>query len=202
MRTSSRPSSSFARADELSAGSCSHQSIPIERAVSADAIRSRSFSVSSSMSSSCTVTSPAITTPLSSSRSTSSTVTVQPRGPSRTMPEIASTGLPKSSSTCWRASRAISAGERFFAPFLLAMVEPVEELAFDRLVLVLGQLAALERGPGLGELEPDPPRVAQLRVGLVHDLLEHPGDAAHGREGKRQQAADETHQAATGSARS
>src|SRR5205085_3382725 len=39
-------SSSLSRARELSAGSCSHQSMPIERAVSADAISSRNLSVS------------------------------------------------------------------------------------------------------------------------------------------------------------
>ena len=61
--------SALSRADELRRGSCSHQSIPIERAVSADAMRRRSFRVRSSMSRSCTVTSPAITTPLSSTRS-------------------------------------------------------------------------------------------------------------------------------------
>src|SRR3954467_7563958 len=62
-------SSWLSRARELRAGSCSHQSMPIDLAVSADAISSRSLSVSSSMPSKLTCTSHALTIPLPGTRS-------------------------------------------------------------------------------------------------------------------------------------
>src|SRR5438132_7631011 len=112
-----------------------------------------------------------------------------------------STGLPNSSSICSRARRATSAGERFFLPVELAMA-PVQQLALDRLVRLLVELAALEPGLGLCQLGADPPRVVQLRVGLVDDLLEHPHEPPRGRERQREESADQTHHAATGSSRS
>src|ERR671936_19434 len=67
------------------------------------------------------------------SSSTSSSVTTQPRVPSRAIAEIESTGLPKSSATCSRALCAISPGESFFVLVELAM-QPPEQFLLDLLV--------------------------------------------------------------------
>src|SRR5205823_5932533 len=182
------------RAAELRRGSCSHQSMPIERAVSADAINRRSLSVRSSMSSSCTVMSPA--------SSTRSTVTFQPRPPSRETAAIDSAGLPKSSATWLRAALAASSGESFVFRSSLVATEPLQELLLDQLVLLLVELAAVERLRRLRELEPDPPRVVQLRLRLGDDLVEHPDEPAGGRERQRQKTLHEAHQAGTPSSSS
>src|SRR5919201_6229753 len=119
------------------------------------------------------------------SSSTSSSVTTQPRVPSRAIAEIESTGLPKSSATCSRAFCAISPGERFFVLVELAM-QPPEQFLLDLLVRRLVDLAAFERRRRLGELGADPARIVQLSLRLVHHLLEHPCHAAGRRERKRE----------------
>src|SRR3989440_755666 len=131
--------------------------------------------------------------------SSSSSVIVQPLPSpfSCSKPETASTGLPNSSSICSRARPTTSGGDRFF---LLSAIEAVEELPLQRFVGFLVDLAALERRLGIGQLGADPPRVVELRLGLVDDLLEHPGEPAHRRERKSEQAADQSHQATAGMA--
>src|SRR5947207_8095471 len=133
------------------------------------------------------------------SSSSSSSVTVQPL-PSPldcSKPETASTGLPNSSSIWSRARPTSSGSDKLF--FDSAM-EPVEELPLQRFVGFLVDLAALESGLGLCELGADPGRIVQLGLGLLDDLLEHPGEPTYGRKGKREQAADQSHQATTGMA--
>src|SRR5439155_26183943 len=77
-------------------------------------------------------------------------------------------------------------------------MEAVQELALQRFVGFLVQLAPLERGLGLRELGADPGRVVELRLGLVDDLLEHPDEPASRRERKGEDAADQSHQATAG----
>src|SRR3954470_2543655 len=129
--------------------------------------------------------------------SSSSSVTVQPPPLSsgRPNPDTASTGLPNSSSI-WRRARPTSSGGDSFLP--LSAMETVEELALHLFVGCLVDLAPLERGLGVGELGPDPGRIVQLRLGLVHDLLEHPDEPTGGREREREQTADQPHQATAG----
>src|SRR2546423_1071932 len=79
-------------------------------------------------------------------------------------------------------------------------MEAVQELALQRFVGFLVQLASLERGLGLGELGADPGRVVELRLGLVDDLLEHPDAPGGRREGRGEDAADHPHQAPAGMA--
>src|SRR2546421_12065988 len=79
-------------------------------------------------------------------------------------------------------------------------MEAVEELALQRFVGFLVQLAPLERGLGLRELGADPGRVVELRLGLLDDLLEHPDEPASRRERKGEDAADQSHQATAGMA--
>src|SRR2546430_12471937 len=79
-------------------------------------------------------------------------------------------------------------------------MEAVEELALQRFVGFLVQLAPFERGLGLRELGADPGRVVELRLGLLDDLLEHPDEPASRRERKGEDAADQSHQATAGMA--
>src|SRR5256885_385397 len=136
------------------------------------------------------------------SSSTSSTVTFQPRPPSRETAAIDSAGLPKSSATWLRAALAASSGESFVFRSSLVATEPLQELLLDQLVLLLVELAAVERLRRLRELEPDPPRVVQLRLRLGDDLVEHPDEPAGGRERQRQKTLHEAHQACTPSSHS
>src|SRR5947207_1490479 len=133
------------------------------------------------------------------SSSSSSSVTVQPL-PSPldcSKPETASTGLPNSSSIWSRARPTSSGSDKLF--FDSAM-EPVEELPLQRFVGFLVDLAALESGLGLCQLGADPGRIVQLGLRLLDDLVEHPGEPTYGRKGKREQAADQSHQATAGMA--
>src|SRR5437763_17148200 len=116
-----------------------------------------------------------------------------PLSSTREIAETDSTGMPNSSSTCARARRAISTGD-------LAM-EAGEELSFELVVALLVELAPLERRRRLAELGTDPARVVELRVRLVDDLREHPGEPARGRERQLQEPADEAHQTGAGSSR-
>src|SRR3954468_390351 len=129
--------------------------------------------------------------------SSSSSVTVQPPPLSsgRPNPDTASTGLPNSSSI-WRRARPTSSGGD--SRFPLSAMETVEELALHLFVGRLVDLAALEGSLGVRQLGADPGRVVQLRLGLVHDLLEHPDEAPGRRERKCEQAADQAHQATAG----
>src|ERR1700746_671989 len=119
------------------------------------------------------------------SSSSSSSVTVQPLPSPLSSPfeyskaETDSTGLPNSS-CIWSRARPTSSGGDSFLPD--SAMEPVEELALQRFVGFLVHLAALQCGLGLRELGADPGRVVQLGLGLVDDLLEHPGEPARGRE--------------------
>src|SRR5256714_11108895 len=133
----------------------------------------------------------------SSSSSSSVTVPPLPSPSDCSQPEAASTGLPNSSSIWSRARPTSSGSDKLF--FDSAM-EPVEELPLQRFVGFLVDLAALESGLGLCQLGADPGRIVQLRLGLLDDLVEHPGEPTYGRKGKREQAADESHQATAGMA--
>src|SRR3954467_9273264 len=111
------------------------------------------------------------------SSSSSSSVTVQPLSPPSPLDcsnaETASTGLPNSSSICWRARPTSCGGESLFPD---SAMEAVEELALHGFVGFLVHFAPLERSLGLRQLGADPSRVVQLRLGLVDDLLEHPDE--------------------------
>src|SRR5438094_3748303 len=130
--------------------------------------------------------------------SSSSSVTVQPLPSACSKPVTASMGFPNSSSTCSRARPTSSGGD---SCFFVSATEAVEELLLQRFVGCLVDLSALERRLGVGQLSADPPRVVELRLGLVDDLVEHPGEPAHGRERKCEQSADQTHQATAGEVR-
>src|SRR5437588_4907659 len=128
------------------------------------------------------------------SSSTSSTVTFQPRLPSREIAAIDSAGLPKSSETWLRAALAASTGESFVFRSSLVATEPLQELLLDELVLLLVELTAIERFRRFCELTPDPPRVVELRLRLGDNLIEHPYEPPSGREPQRQAARHAAHQ--------
>jgi hypothetical protein len=77
-------------------------------------------------------------------------------------------------------------------------MEAVEELALHLFVGFLVDLSPFESRFCVCQLGADPRWIVKLRLSLVDDLLEHPGEPAHRRERKGQESADQAHQATAG----
>ena len=144
----------------VSHGSCSHQSMPISRAVSTEAITSRSLMVSSSMSSRFTRMSPAITTPLSSTRSRMSPRFADPDYPTaaRTSPAVdrGGTGTEPAGLVISRRLTAVASA----APVAPQPAVGQEVALHVHLGLVERQDVARGRDPAVfDDLDPDQPAV-------------------------------------------
>src|SRR5262245_29487469 len=182
-RNASFSAASHCEAPRARLVSCSHQSRPISRALSTDITSSRMRTVRSSMSSRLTLMSPAITTPLSSTRSSRS----------------ARFGAERSSLRHRLCSIVIvvllpsPAGGSTLEPPALTLGETIEKLVLASVELVRVQEPLVELPRQLGQLAPDDRPAVVLALRGDHHLVERPQAEADRRQGQQQQLAQEAH---------
>src|SRR3954452_12443368 len=159
---------------------------------------------------------------VSGTRSSSKTSSVmsQPLSPSDSKPSTEDTRRPVRSSSCSRAfetsSRTLGRRRRLrrpsssplslslssamsgpaflgLAPAGAGDVQALEQVVLLVRPLLLGHLAVLDGHLQRGQLAEDPILVIELPIGLLGDLVGHPGRAPHRGQREREQSGDQPH---------